>query len=92
MSGLAFDHFAEAIRSCLQRLDQALMREVFGPCDEGGMSFVSVESLDAESFNRFAAAASDAFAAEQQANRGSVYWDIWRELLRVLEEDPRRTE
>ena len=89
MSGFEFDHILDAIRPILQARDWALADEIYEPVVEGGMDFISVESLSPESYGVFCESAREAYARHLEANPTSPFKRAWSELLDSLSADPR---
>ena len=89
MSGVEFDHIAEAIREPLKKLNQRAMENTYRSLDEEGMEFISLEHLDGDAFKNFFDAASGAYEREKKERPDSPFKNAWSELLRLLLADPR---
>ena len=92
MSGVEFEHVVEAIRPFLSAKNSAIVDEAYNPLDEGGMDFISVETLNIEDFNVFCDAALSAFGDEMTKNSITEFQSVWNEVLSNLNSDPRRAE
>lgn len=90
MSGVEFDHLVEAIRPFFATNSSAIVDEVYSPVDEGGMDFISVQSLSPDAFNSFRSAVLAAFKDELKRNPNSQFQNVWNEVLTKLDSDPRR--
>lgn len=89
MSGMAFIHIAEAIRSFLRIEDIGTLRDIYRPLDEGGLDFISLDFLEKNDFESFFYAAHMAFDEEQRQYPESQFKQVWNELFERLSADPR---
>lgn len=89
LNGLEFAHIIDAIRPILSVHDNSLVNQIWEPVDEGGMDFISVESLNVAGYQAFYESAREANARELQTNPASPFKRAWGELLETLSADPR---
>lgn len=84
-----FDYLGERIRAELRSKHPLVAKAVYEPLDEGGMTFLSLEGLDGESFRFFLEATNQ---AEAKASTDASYAErstLWRQLSDVLWKDAR---
>jgi hypothetical protein len=84
-----FLYFAERIRRELSAAEASALAPAYEAMDEGGMTFLCVDDLDAAAFRIFAAAAGRAHAravADGSFAQLAVHWDAF---IGMLEADAR---
>ncbi|NIA55064.1 hypothetical protein HAV22_15615 [Massilia sp. TW-1] len=91
-STVDFDYLAERIRAELASKHPSVAKAAYEPLDDGGMTFLSLEALDGESFRDFLEATKQ---AEAKASTDASYPErsaLWRQLSDVLCKDTRLVE
>ena len=78
---------ADSLREHTGAADLRVMREVFWPMDEGGMSFMLADELDAAEFAVFANVVRRSH--EQARSGGSASFGLWEQLLAAVRVDVR---
>ena len=81
--------FHRSLRSFLHSQDINIQEEVYGPLDEGGMDFISLQSLSKEGFSVFYDATRRAYDNELSESPDSHFKSSWNELLSSLLSDSR---
>lgn len=84
-----FDYLVERVGSQFGPLDMRVKEEVYFPMDEGGMMFISAESLNAQDFAAFSRAVMKARVAAQAEASFSTFESVWALLLERLRQDAR---
>lgn len=87
-----FDYLAERIRAELTSKHPSVAKAAYEPLDEGGLTFLSLEPLDGESFRIFLEATKQ---AEAKASTDASYPKqsaLWHQLSDVLKKDARLVE
>ncbi len=86
-----FDYLAERIRAELMTKHPLVLTAAYEPLDDGGMTFLSLEALDGESYRIFVEATKQAeFKASTNASF-STRATLWRQLHDMLQRDARLT-
>lgn len=91
-STVDFDYLTERIRAELRSKHPLVAKTAYEPVDEGGMTFLSLEGLDSESFHFFLEATKQ---AEAKASADASYPKrsrLWRQLSDALWKDARLAE
>lgn len=89
ISGVEFDYLVESIRKILTIKNRTLLNNIFQPLDEGGMDFISIESLSKTEFNEFHEAVILAYKGQIENSLNIKLHTTWKELLSKLEMDNR---
>jgi hypothetical protein len=84
----AFDYLIERLRPHL-RAD--VVASAYAPMDEGGMTFISFESLGSADFQHVLKVATELSHSESAATPESPYLVWWDRLLQLLRADVRAT-
>lgn len=88
-STVDFDYLVERIRAELMPKHPSVVIAAYEPLDEGGMTFISLEALDRESYCFFVEAITK---AEVKASTDVSYpkrSTLWRQLSDILRQDVR---
>lgn len=91
-STVDFDYLADRIRAELISKHPSVVKAAYEPLDKGGMTFLSLEALDGQSFRFFLEATKQ---AEGRALSDASYLErsaLWRQLSDLLEKDARLVE
>jgi len=78
---------AASLRRNSEAADAAVMREVFWPMDEAGMTFLLADELDTGEFAVFAGVVHRAYDQTLRSEAGSLA--LWERLLVAVRDDPR---
>ncbi|MCP1571690.1 hypothetical protein J2S30_000069 [Herbaspirillum rubrisubalbicans] len=89
LSTRQFDYVVERVRAQLNPSEMDVIEKVYLPLDEQGMMFISAESLNAQEFSTFSKAVLKAKTAAQDEELFSRFEEVWKEVLEVLQQDPR---
>lgn len=89
ISTVEFDYLVECIRGAFLQEDQSVAELVYEPLDEGGMTFISAVELDELSYPVFAETVWRAYVASKGTASFSRFEARWKELLEIIEQDPR---
>ena len=89
MSTRQFDYLVERVRSQFESSHTHIREKVYFPMDEGGMTFISAEPLNADGFGAFTRAVMKAKTAAQGEETFSSFQNVWDELIEKLRSDPR---
>ena len=84
-----FDCIESQIRSELKLIDQSVFEKVYSPLDEGGMNFISAESLSANEFGDFVQAVMKAVERVKKNPHDQDLLSLWEDLLGKLRADAR---
>ena len=89
MSTVDFIDFAERIRRELSAEEASALAPAYEAMDEGGMTFLSVDELDAAAFRIFVDAAGRARARAMTDGSFATRAAHWQALIGMLEADAR---
>ena len=89
VSSRQFDYLVQYLRESFAHGSEAVRDEVFRPCDEGGMDFISAKALTASDFAVFSAALDRAREAAGRQPTFSAHTQIWDDLREMVRSDPR---
>ena len=89
VSSRQFDYLMQYLREGFAPGSEVVRDEVFRPCDEGGMDFISAKELAASDFAVFAAALDLAREAAGREPTFQAHIQIWDELREMVRSDPR---
>lgn len=84
-----FDYLAERIRAELKTKHPSVLTAAYEPLDDGGMTFLSLEALDGESYRFFVEAAKRAELIASTNASFSTRSKLWRQLHDMLQGDAR---
>ena len=90
-STVDFDYLAERIRAELMSKDPSVLTAAYEPLDDGGMTFLSLEALDGESYRIFVEATIQAELKVSTDASFSARSELWRQLYDMLQTDARLT-
>ena len=89
MSTSQFDYLVSRIGDQFDSSDIWVKNEVYLPVEEGGMSFISTESLNSNELAIFSTAVMRARAASQDEGSFLLYEGVWNQLVEKLRQDAR---
>ncbi|WP_280118954.1 toxin-immunity protein system imunity protein CdiI [Burkholderia pseudomallei] len=84
-----FDYLVGRIGDQFHSSDMWIKDEVYLPMEEGGMSFISTESLNSSGLSIFLATVMRARAASQAEESFPLYENVWNQLVEKLRQDVR---
>jgi hypothetical protein len=90
-STVDFDYLTERIRAELMWKDPSVLTAAYEPLDDGGMTFISLEALDDESYRIFVEATKQAELKASTDASFSTRSVLWRPLREMLQRDARLT-
>ncbi|VWB21972.1 hypothetical protein [Burkholderia diffusa] len=84
-----FDYLVSRIGDQFGLSDIWVKDEVYLPMEEGGMSFISTESLNSNELSIFLTAVMRARTASQDEGSFLLYEGVWNQLVEKLRQDAR---
>ncbi|WP_175818888.1 hypothetical protein [Burkholderia sp. BCC0419] len=84
-----FDYLIGRIGDQFDSSGMQIKNEVYLPVEEGGMSFISTESLDSNDLAIFLTAVMRARTAAQAEGSFLLYENVWNQLVEKLRQDAR---
>lgn len=84
-----FDYLVGRIGDQFGSSDIWVKDEVYLPMEEGGMRFISMESLNSNGLSIFLTAVTRARTASQAEDSFSLYENVWDQLIEKLRQDTR---
>ncbi|WP_124922062.1 hypothetical protein [Burkholderia stagnalis] len=84
-----FDYLVSRIGDQFGLSDIWVKDEVYLPMEEGGMSFISTESLNSNGLSIFLTAVTRARTASQAEESFPLYENVWDQLIDKLRQDTR---
>jgi hypothetical protein len=89
MSTGQFDYLVSRIGDQFDSSDVWVKNEVYLPLGEGGMRFISAESLNSNELAIFSTAVMRARIASQDEGSFLLYESVWNQLIEKLRQDAR---
>ena len=84
-----FDYLVSRVGDQFGLSDIWVKDEVYLPMEEGGMSFISTESLNSNELSIFLTAVTRARTACQAEDSFPLYENVWDQLIEKLRQDTR---